>query len=137
MKQKWDKETKKALILYRLSRAEQALGESLLLADEGYYNTAMNRLYYACFYASTALLLKNDIQTQTHTGVKTMIAHHFISKGIIPQEIGKTLSALFERRQSGDYDDFAFCDQREVANSRAKAVEYVEFVKALIQPEME
>lgn len=132
MKQQWDDENKKALVLYRISRAEQSLEESKILADEGYYNTAINRLYYACFYISTALLLKNNISVQTHSGVKTMISLHFISKGIIPPKIGKTLNALFERRQSGDYDDFAFCDKEEVENSSSQAIEYINFVKTLL-----
>ncbi len=39
----------------------------------------MKALYYACYYAVAALLLKYDIQTQTHNGVKTMPGLHFVS----------------------------------------------------------
>ena len=48
---------------------------------ESFYNAAVNRMYYACYYAAVALLLKYDIQTQTHNGVKTMLGLHFISTG--------------------------------------------------------
>lgn len=132
MTQQWDQESKEALIKYRISRSDDALAESRLLADGGYYNTAVSRLYYACFYISTALLLKHNIQAQTHAGVKTMISFHFISKGIIPNEIGKTLLFLFERRQSGDYDDFVMCDKNEADEYRNKAEAYIAFVKTLL-----
>ena len=132
MTQLWDNESRDALIKYRVGRADEALSEAQLLASQGYYNTAINRLYYACFYVSIALLLKENIQAQTHSGVKTMISLHFISKGIIPKEIGKNLNALFERRQSGDYDDFVLCDQNDVDELQEKALVYVEFVKSLL-----
>ncbi|MDR2058337.1 MAG: HEPN domain-containing protein [Dysgonamonadaceae bacterium] len=37
----------------------------------------MNRLYYACYYAVTALLINSGIEAQTHAGVRRMLALHF------------------------------------------------------------
>ena len=132
MTQQWDNESRVALIKYRISRADDAMAEAKLLANQGFYNTAINRLYYACYYMSIALLLKKNIQTQTHSGVKTMISLHFVTKGIIPRDVGKALSVLFERRQSGDYDDFVLCDQNDVDELSKKAMAYVEFLKGLL-----
>lgn len=132
MTQQWDNESREALINYRISRADDSMAEAKLLADQGYYNTAINRLYYACYYMSIALLLKKNIQAQTHSGVKTMISLHFVTKGIIPRDIGKALGVLFERRQSGDYDDFVLCDQNDVDELSKKAMAYVEFLKGLL-----
>lgn len=132
MTQQWDNESRDALINYRISRADDAMAEAKLLADQGFYNTAINRLYYACYYMSIALLLKKNIQAQTHSGVKTMISLHFVTKGIIPRDIGKVLSVLFERRQSGDYDDFVLCDENDVEELSKKAMAYVEFLKGLL-----
>lgn len=39
------------LIQYRLARAEETLEEARLLAQRYHWNAAVNRLYYACFYA--------------------------------------------------------------------------------------
>jgi uncharacterized protein (UPF0332 family) len=49
------------LIQYRLKRAREALEEALLMKQEAHWNTCANRLYYACFYAVTALLAKEDL----------------------------------------------------------------------------
>ncbi len=94
-----------------MEKAYDALQEARLVADGKFYNAAINRLYYACYYAAVALLLTNDIPTQTHNGVKTMLGLHFISKGLLPASAGKTFSVLFNQRYSGDYDDFVYCDQ--------------------------
>lgn len=73
MKEILDEESKKALIVYRMQRSHETLKEAKVMIRETFYNAAVNRLYYACYYATVALLLKYDIQTQTHNGVKTML----------------------------------------------------------------
>lgn len=53
MKQQLDVETRAAMVDYRLERAHSTLGEADLLYGGGYFNAAVNRLYYACYYAAT------------------------------------------------------------------------------------
>ena len=50
----------------------------------GYWRTATNRLYYACYFAVSALLVKNGITAHTHAGVLTMPGLHFVKEGKIP-----------------------------------------------------
>ena len=54
-------ENYEALSQYRRQRARETLAEIPYLRDQGFYNTATNRLYYACYYAALALLTKNHI----------------------------------------------------------------------------
>lgn len=58
MREKLNSETRAAIVSYRLERAHETLQEADYNANGGYYNTAINRLYYACYYAASALLLK-------------------------------------------------------------------------------
>lgn len=81
MKEILDQESRNALVSYRLERAYKSLEKALYLSEGGYYNAAINRLYYVCYYMAVALLLKNNISAQTHNGVKTMLGMHFTSKG--------------------------------------------------------
>lgn len=62
MKEKLDEDSKKALVTYRIQRAYETLKEAEVMKREAFYNAAINRLYYACYYAAIALLLKYDIQ---------------------------------------------------------------------------
>ena len=91
MKDILDEESRKALIAYRMQRAYDTMKEAEVMIRETFYNAAINRMYYACYYATVALLLKNNIQTQTHNGVNTMLGLHFVSTGKLPLRIGKHL----------------------------------------------
>ncbi len=133
MKDQLDQESKQALISYRISRAYETLKEANLMAKESHFNAAINRLYYACYYAAVALLLKYDLPSQTHKGVKTLLGMHFVSKGLLSVTDGKTFATLFEKRHSGDYDDFVFCDKEMVDELYPLAESFIENVHKLLQ----
>lgn len=63
-------EDRQALISYRISRANETLKEAIYNADGGFYNTAVNRLYYSAYYAASALMLAHGISATTHAGIK-------------------------------------------------------------------
>ena len=58
MKTELTDENYEALARYRQERAHETIAEIPYLRERGYYNTATNRLYYACYYAAVALLTK-------------------------------------------------------------------------------
>lgn len=132
MNETLDEKSRKALVDYRLDRAEETIKEAELLAKEAHYNAAMNRLYYACFYATTALLVANGVSTSSHSGTKTMLGLNFVSKGLLSNEHGKTFSRLFEIRHSGDYDDFVFCDKEMVDEYTPKAKSFIVAIRTLL-----
>lgn len=132
MKETLDEQSRLELVRYRLNRADETMEEVSLLADYGHYNAAVNRLYYACFYAVQALLLKNHIGASTHSGVKSMLGLHFVSKGIISLEHGKTFNTLFEKRHSSDYDAFAYCDKALVDDLIPMAQSFILRIKELL-----
>ena len=64
------------LVQYRLARAREALAEASLLLDSGHANTGVNRLYYAYFYAVSALLLTQGLTATSHSGLRTLFHQH-------------------------------------------------------------
>lgn len=132
MNETLDAQSRDALVQYRLDRADETLKEVEILANESHYNAAANRLYYACYYAVTALLVANGYSTQTHAGIKTLLGLHFVSKGLLSNEYGKTFSRLFEIRHSGDYDDFVYCDKAMIDEYMPKAKEFINAIKTLL-----
>ena len=133
MSETLDEQSRSDLVKYRIKRANETLQEAALLAKEGFYNAAFNRLYYACFYAALALLVKNGISTSSHAGVKTMLGLHFVSKGLLDKECGKTFSRLFEIRHSGDYDDFVYCDKEMTDEYIPLAEVFIQKIKELLE----
>lgn len=102
------------LVAYKLTRAKNTLKEAELLIDNKMWNAAVNRIYYACFYAVSGLLISKDIMAKKHSGVIQMFGLHFINTGIINKETGKFYSIVFDMRQSGDYNDYFNFEEAEV-----------------------
>ena len=133
MKEQLSQENRNALAAYRYRRSQETLAEVPSLKQLGYYNTAVNRLYYACYYAAVALLIRHGINPGTHAGVKQMIGMHFVATGRMSRETGRSFSLLFERRHSSDYDDFAYSTEEEVNELLLKAKAFIETVGLLLK----
>ena len=118
--------TKRDLIEYRISRAKDTLDDAHILAEKEKWNSTINRLYYAAYYAVMALLLESELKPTTHNGAKSNFSEYFIKTGKIEKEFGKIYSQLFTWRQKGDYDDmFDF--------TKEKVLPYFEPVNQLIE----
>lgn len=97
--------TKTDLVNYRIARAKDTYDDALILAEREKWNSTINRLYYATYYAVIALLLDSDLNPTTHNGAKSNFSEYFIKTGKIDSKYGKIYSQLFTWRQKGDYDD--------------------------------
>jgi len=86
--------TNQDLVEYRMQRAKETIEEAELLNENNFWHAAINRIYYASFYAVSALLLNNQIDAQTHSGVRQMFGLHFIKTGKIDKEFGKFLISV-------------------------------------------
>ncbi len=118
--------SKNDLINYRLFRAKDTLDDAHILAEKQKWNSAINRIYYAAYYAVMALLLDADLHPTTHNGAKSNFSEHFIKTNLFDKEYGKMYSQLFSWRQKGDYDDlFDF--------SREKVEPYFEPVAKMLE----
>ncbi len=93
-------------VKYRLEKAEETYEVAELLVENEKWNSAVNRLYYSAYYAVSGLLVYSEINTKTHSGVKTQFFLHYIKTGQIELELGKAYADLFDWRQKGDYGDF-------------------------------
>ena len=86
-----------------LERAETNLQAAKDLVDKEYFDIAAARAYYAAFYAASALLLSQGIDTNKHSGVIALIHQYFVKTGKLDKDQGKNLNWLFEIRGVGDY----------------------------------
>lgn len=123
---------KEEYINYRIQKCEQAYQDAKLLAAAKSWNGCVNRLYYSCYYIISALTLKNNIQTQTHSGLKSQFNLHFIKTGIISVEMGKLYSDLFDSRQKGDYGDLYDFDKETVESLIEPVAQFISVVKKVI-----
>jgi uncharacterized protein (UPF0332 family) len=71
------------------------------LIENQFWNSAINRMYYACFYAVGALLVLNGVETSSHSGMRQKFGQLFVKTGEINRDLGKHYSELFEKRHKG------------------------------------
>lgn len=57
------------LATHRLKRSKNTLQEAITLVKSGSLNGALNRLYYAAFYAARSLLATKELDSSKHSGV--------------------------------------------------------------------
>ena len=120
-------------IHYRIQRAKETLLEVELLINNNFLNAAMNRMYYASFYAVTALLLRHGIETLSHSGTRQKFGQLFVKNGLIEKELGKHFTNLYEKRQKGDYDDFFEQDEETITSYFPKTKLLISAIEELIQ----
>jgi uncharacterized protein (UPF0332 family) len=94
----------RALVARRMQQATEALddGRYLLAAGRG-ARTAVNRAYYAAFYAVLALLQALGKTPRKHRGVLTLFDTECVRTGRLPKELSAALHQLFDARQEDDY----------------------------------
>ena len=98
-------EERASLISYRLKKSEATFKEATDVFQLRHWGLVVNRLYYAVFYAGTALLLSSGHAMRSHAGFLTLIGQHYVIPGTLSKEEGKLISNLFRMRRTGDYDD--------------------------------
>ena len=82
-------------INYRIQRAKDTIQEVKTHIDNKYWNTAINRMYYACYYAVGALLVKQGIETSSHSGTRQKFGQLFVKTGKIDKNLAKHFTELF------------------------------------------
>jgi uncharacterized protein len=123
---------KAELVEYRWKSAKETLQEVKPLMNIKLWNTCVNRLYYACFYAVSALLAQNDILTKTHSGSLKMFSLHFLKSGIINEDTGVFYSKIFSMRQNADYEDFFDYEQEDVEALITPANELINEIEKIL-----
>ncbi len=121
------------LVSYRLQRARETLADARILADAGRWNPCVNRLYYACFYAVSALLIQEGLSSTKHTGLRSLFNRHFVKTNKVSKDKARFFNDLFERRQEGDYVDFVSFEESQVLPWLPEAEAFVQNLADLIE----
>ena len=117
---------------YRLQRAKETILEVEIHIQNRFWNTAVNRMYYACFYAVGALLVKHGIDTSTHSGARQKLGELFVKTGRLDRSLAKHYTDLFEKRNKGDYNDFYDYNEETVKILLPLSIEFIEKIEELL-----
>ena len=126
------KDAKHLSIQLKVEKAKSLLAEINVLIEHEFYSTAINRIYYACFHATKAILLVKDIIPKTHSGVVAMLHKHFVSEELFSIERASFFSKLMQERIDDDYSDYLIVELDEIIDFIEPSKEYLRYVESLI-----
>ena len=96
------------------------------------YITAVNRAYYAIFYAANALLATKGLERSKHSGVIAAFRQHFVRTGLIESEFSRFYGEIMEERHAGDYGLAPF-DQDTASRSLGHAERFVQRIEQVLR----
>ena len=121
-----------AIVKFNLDKANETIAEIPVLMENKFYRNAANRLYYACFYATTALLINDKHKAHTHKGVKLLLGLHYIKENKIEKSFSKIYDSLFFMRQTGDYEDCHIIKEEDIIPLIDPAQKFITEIENLI-----
>ena len=125
-------EERDTIVKIRLQQANETYSEISILIENNLWSFAANRLYYACYYAASALMVQNGHQTKSHSGLIGLFGLYFVQTGKINADTALTLRKLFELRQKGDYDVWVEIKPEMVLPLIDPAKKFIENVENII-----
>ena len=112
-------------VRFWLEKARECLVSAEDEARSGRFSFAVNRCYYAAFYAASAALLARGLRFVKHSGVRAAVHRDLVKPGLAPEDHGRLYDRLFHDRQQGDYIEFVSFDAEEVGRTIAESTTLV------------
>lgn len=109
-----------------LQKARDSIMSAKLQRNEGFYDFAVSRAYYAMFYCATALLRNEGLTFSKHSAVVGKFGELFAKTGRVPSEFHRYLIVGQEDRHTGDYDF-------KIRFPKAKADEHIENAEKFLE----
>lgn len=117
-----------------LEIAQEYLKDSWKLLELRRFRSAVDRAYYAMFYAAKAILAsKGLVPPKTHKGLRELFGKEIILKGLIEKDLGRDLTRAFQLRQASTYEVYARFEEDATREIVEKAEKFVNKIKEYIK----
>lgn len=126
-------EANRQLVSLWADKAEEALASAGLELASEHLSFAVNRLYYACFYVVTALLLQDGKRYSKHSAVKSEFGRSYVKTGRVDADWYRMYQELFDARQQGDYIPTVVFDKSVVESQLQRTKQFVDVIKLIMQ----
>lgn len=125
-------EARESLVTYWMASADEALASARSEQAACRLRFAMNRAYYACFYAASALFMHDGKKYVKHAGLRSAVHRELVHSRRISLELGQAYDSLFDARQQADYAEVAQFATAEVEHALSRATSFVAEMKRLL-----
>lgn len=125
--------TNEEYIQFKLAKANEALRAAVLLHENKFSADAVSKIYYAAFYAVSALLAAKKLKPKTHSGVRNLFTKEYILTGIFDKHFIEVYNVLLAKRFEVDYEEFAFIDEEKIPGYIEEVKKFIEDVERMIR----
>ena len=115
-----------------LHKAQESQRAARLLADQGFYDFAVSRAYYAMFYIVEAFLLGEGLAFSKHSAVISEFGQRFAKPERVPRKFHRYLIEGADSRNAGDYDIGPGLSKDEAERQINRAEQFLDLAESLI-----
>jgi uncharacterized protein (UPF0332 family) len=115
-----------------LEKAQRNVGVASRLVDEGEWDVAVSRAYYAMFYAAQACLYGLGQEYSKHSAVIAAFGREFAKTGVLPRQLHVHLMQAEQARIQSDYEVAEPVPAEEARLHSARAVEFVAAIQQFL-----
>ena len=117
----------------QLQLARESLSDAEFLLADGRLKAAVNRAYYAMFYAAHAVLAEAGVEApRTHGGTVQLFNKEFVASGKLDRDLGRTLGMAYRLRRRSDYEVFANVGEGQVEEVARNAETFLAAVEEFL-----
>ncbi len=116
-----------------MEKAIKRLRVTEKLLQNGDYEDAISRAYYAIYHAAKAALATINVFPKTHEGLVTEFGKRFVLTGMLPRELGKILADAKAARETYEYSVTATVEKPEAETIFANAQAFVTAIKKFLR----
>ena len=117
-----------------MGMADEALASAQADVDARRWRSAVNRAYYAAFYAVSAVLLSRARHFVKHAGVQTALHRDLVRTRLLAPEHGQAYDELFKLRPIADYT-VTDIDAGQATRSLAQAEAIIADIRRMLAAE--
>ncbi len=130
-----DNSAKRREIGLYIKNAREMLSVAQLNLENGFHTSAINRAYYAIFYAAAAVLVTQSQVRGKHSGVISAFRERFVKSGLFNTEYSDIYGRIMDHRNAGDYElDVSLGEEKAEADFQ-DAARFVKQVEAWLKQE--
>lgn len=107
-------EDRRVIVTLELEKSDKTWKQMEIQVENGVWEMAANRLYYALFHAVSALLINEKHTVATHRGAVNQFSLYYVKTGVFDKKDGKLYSNLQKLREDGDYNCYIDVEQEDV-----------------------
>lgn len=128
-----EEKTKQEIIRLEIEKCDRFLNQATNMLEQGIWDVAANRFYYACFHAVQALFINDGLNSHTHRGLHRVLGQNYVLTGKLSPELSGFMRTMEQIREKADYNCYYDVTEEEAREMQEPSKKIIEAIKELIR----